>query len=207
MQNPRKLAKLRPLLLPLGIIALCLLLQALQLEDAIRFDRERIGKGEWWLLLSANFVHLGWSHWALNMAGLALILLLFGEHFSLLEWLALIFIDSLLLAVSLYFWDLDLFWYVGFSGTLHGMYAAGLIPEWQRSRGFCVLLASALLAKLIWEQVFGALPGTAEAAGGPVVVDAHLYGAAWGFALAFIYIFVRKKLYSQGYWVKRSRRS
>ena len=47
------------------------------------------------------------------------------------------------------------------------------------------LLAAFLAAKLVWEQLDGALPMSVSSAGGPVVVDAHLAGALGGLAGAF----------------------
>jgi membrane associated rhomboid family serine protease len=40
--------------------------------------------------------------------------------------------------------------------------------------------------KLLWEQAVGPLPGSAEVAGGKVIVDAHLYGAIGGLVLGWV---------------------
>jgi len=47
-----------------------------------------------------------------------------------------------------------------------------------------------LLAKLAYEQLYGALPGSAATAGGPVIVDAHLYGSIAGI-IAAVAILIR----------------
>ena len=80
------------------------------------------------------------------------------------------------------FWFLDrqLVWYVGLSGVLHGMLLAGLVAGWAERKTESLLLAALLLAKLIYEQFMGPLPGSESTAGGAVVVNAHLYGAAGG---------------------------
>ena len=44
--------------------------------------------------------------------------------------------------------------------------------------------------KLAWEQFAGPLPGSESGSGGPVIVDAHLYGAVGGL-LAAVLIRVR----------------
>ena len=41
-------------------------------------------------------------------------------------------------------------------------------------------LFAGLVAKLAWEQTLGPLPMTARTAGGPVIVNAHLYGSLGG---------------------------
>ena len=48
-------------------------------------------------------------------------------------------------------------------------------------------------AKLGWEQLAGPLPFTGETAGGPVIVDAHLYGAVGGALAALLIIAAEKR--------------
>jgi hypothetical protein len=47
------------------------------------------------------------------------------------------------------------------------------------------MLAAVLVAKLIYEQCFGALPFSSVSTGGTVIVDAHLYGALAGALMGF----------------------
>ena len=42
------------------------------------------------------------------------------------------------------------------------------------------LLVAGLAGKLIWEQLAGPLPISESTSGGPVLVDAHLYGTVGG---------------------------
>ena len=44
------------------LIGGCLLLQLMDLAESLRFDRGLIEQGDYWLLLSAHFVHLNWHH-------------------------------------------------------------------------------------------------------------------------------------------------
>lgn len=143
-----------------------------------------------WRFLTANFIHLGWSHWFLNMAGLALVYLLVGTQFSTPQWFAIIVISSLGVSVGLFALNPSLNWYVGFSGALHGLLLAGAVAEIVHQRGrerwFGGILLLCVAAKLVWEQIVGALPGSADMAGGPVVVDSHLYGAIAGLVAGFV---------------------
>jgi hypothetical protein len=81
-------------------------------------------------------------------------------------------------------------WYVGLSGALHGMLAAVVLDACfdRAQRRWGLALAGALVAKLAWEQVAGPLPFTAAAAGGPVIVAAHLHGALAGALAAVAFI-------------------
>jgi len=174
--------------LPLIIVLLVMGL-ALGGENAtllLRFERIEIQNGEIWRLLTANFVHLGWSHALLNIAGLVLIWLLFGQHFSNTDW-SIILISSLLgTTLGLLLFNPTLTWYVGLSGALHGLFIAGCVAEIKLKYRSGMVLLVILIAKILWEQSQGPLPGTSDAAGGPVIVDAHLYGALAGFAALFL---------------------
>jgi len=173
--------------LPLSIVLLVMVF-ALDGENAtqlLQFERSAIEKGEIWRLLTANFVHLGGSHALLNVTGLVLIWFLFGQHFSNTTW-SIILISSLLgTTLGLLFFNPSLNWYVGLSGALHGLFIAGCIAEIKLKYRQGYILLIILLGKILWEQFQGPLPGTSDAAGGPVIVDAHLYGALAGFVAVF----------------------
>lgn len=174
--------------LPLGIAAVCLILQLFAEQEAIRYQRELVISGQWWRLLSANFIHLGWGHLGMNMAGLALVYLLVGPGYTQRQWLLITVFCALGVSGGLLMFDPQLRWYVGFSGSLHGVLMAGVIVDIGRQAGRQRLISVALLvgvvAKLAWEQLVGSMPGSAELAGGPVVVNSHLYGAVAGVGAA-----------------------
>jgi len=68
--------------------------------------------------------------------------------------------------------------------VLQGRFVAG--PPARCTPGYRAELAllGLLIAKLTWEQLHGALPGSADLAGGSVLVDSHLYGAITGLVAA-----------------------
>ena len=145
-----------------------------------RYDRDGIMAGEIWRLITAHFVHLGWKHLAMNIAGLILIWLLFGRLLSNRNWAVLIMVNALFISIGFLVLNKDLNWYVGLSGVLHGMFVCGAIASIVSGYRAEIALLLAVVAKLIWEQLQGAVPGSASFAGGDVVVDAHLYGAIIG---------------------------
>ena len=156
-------------------------------RELLAFDRNGIAAGEAWRLLSGHFVHLGISHLALNLVGLALVWYLVGRHFTPVRWL---FVGVLsIAAMDAGFWWLnpELDWYVGLSGLLHGLLAAGLIVAVRERDREGLVIALFVIGKLAWEQWGGPLPGSEATAGGVVIVDAHLYGAIGG-ALAGIVV-------------------
>ncbi|MBX2836495.1 MAG: rhombosortase [Gammaproteobacteria bacterium] len=163
-----------------ALVVFCVLLQWLGYSDSWRFDQQAIAKGHWWLLLSGNFVHLGMSHLGMNMAGLVLIVALVWAHFSVWEWALITLVSSITVGLGLYFFDPDVLWYVGFSGSLHGLLIAGCLADlkhYPKSAGLLLLLT---VLKLAYEQWLGPVPGSESVAGGSVVVNSHLYGALGG---------------------------
>ena len=162
------------------LFILCLLIQIFNLSGLLRFDRELISQGHVWLLLSGNLVHLNWNHLWLNMAGMLLVMVFFSTYMSAFAWGLLSLWSALLVGVGLYYFNLDIAWYVGMSGVLHGLFVVGAWYESRRYFASGLVLLLLLSAKLIWEQYSGALPGSEEMTGGYVIVDAHMYGAIAG---------------------------
>lgn len=185
LQKPVQ-SKFLPYWLPLALGLACLLLQLAGLSDSWRFDRSAIDKGQWWLLLSGNFVHLGLPHWLMNMSGLAMIALLFWRLYSTWQWLLITLVSCCGVGAGLYFLNPELRWYVGFSGALHGLMIAGALADLRRFPVSGSILLALVVAKLVWEQLMGAVPGSASMAGGNVVVDSHLYGAISGALIGLV---------------------
>ncbi len=174
----------------LVFVAFCGLLALLEgLGDAgraaLRYDRSALEHGELWRLITGHLVHLGWAHLGLNLAGLALLWALFARMFSLWRWLTLALFSAIAIDAGFYWLEPQLQWYVGLSGVLHGVLAAGACARWQRRDRDAWILAGFLIVKLLWEQSLGPLPSSEASTGGAVVVDAHLYGALGGAVCAF----------------------
>jgi rhomboid family GlyGly-CTERM serine protease len=155
-------------------------------REHLRYDRAGLAEGELWRLITGHFAHLGWTHLWLNVAGLIVVWLLVGSGYSLLNWAVVIALS--LVAIDLCFWFLDpgLDWYVGMSGLLHALLVAGIASRFRVAKGESLALAAVIAAKIAWEQFAGPLPGSELSAGGPVVVDAHLYGVMAGLLAAGI---------------------
>ena len=181
-KNHRKILDLRAWWLPgLAIsIAVLLALTGDWGRELLRYDRLAISGGELWRLISGHFVHLGWSHFALNAVGLVLISYLIAARFSSIQWLLISLL--IIMGIDLGFWVLEpqLAWYVGLSGVLHGLLAAGVASGMRDGHSDSWIIGGLLVVKLIYEQLVGPIPGSEGTSGGDVVVAAHLYGAIAG---------------------------
>ncbi|MCP5092360.1 MAG: rhombosortase [Gammaproteobacteria bacterium] len=175
-------------LLP-GILLAIAILLSLGGETALgwfRFDRGGIGSGEVWRLVTGHLVHLGWPHFALNAVGLLLVWYLVGNAYNWREWLLVSMLAIVTMDIGFWVFEPGLAWYVGLSGLLHGMLAAGLVAKLRHPDKETLALAILLLGKLVWEQVSGPLPGSESTSGGSVIVDSHLYGALGGVLAAIL---------------------
>jgi len=151
-------------------------------REALKYDRQAIGHGEFWRLVSAHFTHLGYSHLLLNLAGLILVWLLVGRYYTAMQWLFVLAVSIAAVSGGFWFFDRNMLWYVGLSGVLHGLLLAGAIRGLRilpaESAVICIIVAG----KLVYEQVAGPLPGSESVSGGSVVVNAHLFGGLGGIA-------------------------
>ena len=176
------IGRLRALWVVVALLAVCALLAAGgdEVRELGRYERYAIESGEYWRLVTGHLVHLGFGHLWPNLAALAIIGLLFEDVFRTADWLRVGAASAAAIDLGLYAFEPDVLWYVGLSGVLHGYVAAGALALSLRREKLGAVLAVAVAAKLIFEQVVGPVPFTAESVGGPVVVAAHLYGVVGG---------------------------
>ncbi len=178
---------------PAGLIlvAAALMLGGDAVREWLAFERDAIRDGEVWRIITGHLVHLGWPHFALNAAGLALVWTLVGGAYKPAGWLLIIFTSIAAIDLGLWIFNPQLQWYVGLSGALHGVLAAGLMMSCRQPRIERTILSLLLLCKLAWEQFNGPLPGSEGSSGGHVVVDAHLYGAIGGMLAGLLIWLIR----------------
>jgi rhomboid family GlyGly-CTERM serine protease len=172
-------------------LVLALVLAAVQVSsapvrEALPYDRAAIlTGGEYWRLVTAHFFHYDLTHLAWNLAGLALVAWLFAREFDLRGWIAILLAATVAVDLGFLVLEPQLEWYVGFSGVLHGLMAAGLCAWlWRKPDALTALVAVLFALKLAWEHSMGALPFTASTLTIAVIHEAHTYGAIGGVAAA-----------------------
>jgi hypothetical protein len=141
--------------------------------------------------LLSQFIHLGWTHLFLNLAGLALLVWGFSGHCNAREWmgtqLVSLFWVPFYLAVAE---PLD--WYCGLSGALHFQFASCLLLALHRTpfnwRACWPLwvMGAGLIVKLVLEWNTG--HATDELVGGPIAFQAHRGGAIGGLLMGLAII-------------------
>lgn len=169
--------------IPASIFAMMLIISLLPEKGQLllEYQRSAITQAELWRLISAHLVHLSSGHLWMNVTALLVFVLLYANLITAVDWLAIMLPVAALLSGMIYFLEPDIHAYVGLSGIMHTLFVfAGcrLLAQGQRTEA--VIILSLFACKLGWEQIAGALPGSEAAAGGPVLVNAHLYGALLG---------------------------
>jgi rhomboid family GlyGly-CTERM serine protease len=169
----------------LSVCAMLLIIQSggSSAQWLLRYDRDGLAAGQWWRLLTAHVIHLGFEHALLDVAGLALLWALFAGDYTWRGWLLILGLSVAGVDAGLWLLSSTTQWYVGSSGVLHGVLAAGAVAHLRSRQPDGWVLGLLLVGKLVYEQSAGALPLTA---GGAVIVDAHLYGAVAGALAALL---------------------
>ena len=185
----------QPWLVPglVALLALALMLAGDSGREWLRFERAGIAAGEVWRLVSGHLVHLGATHTVLNLAGLVLVWLLVGRAYSWRQWLWVMAGSLAAIDLGLWIGAPQLEWYMGLSGLLHGMLAAGIVAGLADRSTEALILAVVVAGKVAYEQFAGPLPGSEATSGGAVIVDAHLFGAVGGTVAAAALIRVRRQ--------------
>lgn len=172
-----------------------------------QFDRAHFDAGAWWQLLTAQWVHFGFSHAALNVIGMGLMLQAFqGVVHPRVQWAALL--GGYLGVACVVALDPVCAYYAGASGALHGLWAGAAVallvvrpPAEHRLNGGRIL--GLLLLMALWAKL--GLQGGASQWGVPdfsmpawsiipVYHPAHGAGALGGGVAAALY----------GWWGRRS---
>ena len=171
----------------LGLLLACAVLLLPELageagRTLLRYDRAELVAGQWWRLLTAHLVHLDLEHAALNSLGLVLMWALFARDYKPGQWVLIVLAAITAIDAGLWLRDSTVAWYVGSSGALHGVMAAGTLAHLRRRDLDGWILAGFIIVKLAFEQLSGALPFADSGAG--VIVDAHLFGSLGGLAVA-----------------------
>lgn len=148
---------------------------------SLRYDRDAVLSGELWRLVTGHLVHADGIHLGWNLLGVLLVGFLFAREYTWRQWLVVLLVSTAATDLGFLLLEPELEWYVGFSGVLHGLMAAGLVAWLRTTRDWLTwVVAGVFAAKLAWEHFAGALPFTAGSLSLPVVHEAHTYGAIGG---------------------------
>lgn len=145
---------------------------------------------QWWTLVTKHFLHTNTMHLVVNLVGLFLVWMLYGDYFLPLSSIARFNLLFFCLCVftslfTLYLSETDGN-FIGLSGVLHGLFLWGVVQDIRMRVATGYLLLAGLLIKLGQEQFFEDSALMANIINADVAVDAHLFGALSGLVLGFL---------------------
>jgi rhomboid family GlyGly-CTERM serine protease len=161
---------------PVSILILVMLILQLIGPELLRYQTSLIHQHQWWRFVSGHWVHANWTHYLLNMTGFILCVALTETAWNLFQWLwRILFLG---IGISIAFWWLQpqIGWYVGFSGTLFGLYFLCAMSSWPQQRVMSSILIAVIAVKLILDLWSSVKITSTDLIGIPVLVEAHLYG-------------------------------
>jgi len=178
---------------PVCIALVAAALQAAGWNEALRYESAALAHGQWWRLLSANFVHLGWVHLVRDLAALFIIWLGFSDCLGERAWAGLFLCTALAVTVGLYLFVPHVHWYVGLSGILYGCVVCVGLLLWSSRPWLGTAMAVGATALALYGVLAGPLPGQALGLGARVIPQAHLLGAIGGLGFALAYALWRRR--------------
>ena len=155
--------------------------------DAVRDLRLQANYvAEPWRLLTGHWVHLTWQHWLLNITTLTVFSALFDSLRRPYTLLCAGTCAMLVVNVGVLVRHPNVDWYVGFSGVLYGLLAAGALLDRHRHPRISTAVLAFVTLKLLADVTFGTPKSIETIVGGPVMAAAHVYGVAGGLLAAVI---------------------
>jgi len=160
-------------------------------DNSLRFERSLIMDKEIWRLFTGHFIHGGWTHLWLNIAGLIIIWFLNERYMCIANWWTATLVSSFLLSIFLLLLIPQLEWYIGLSGLLHAMFSASAYAGIRKGFKEAYILFALLIFKIVWEQTEGSISSTILD-NNIVIIDAHMYGMVCGIISIYLILIWRK---------------
>jgi rhomboid family GlyGly-CTERM serine protease len=154
------------------------------------FATEAVSKGEVWRILTGQLLHINDNHLLLNIAGLALVWALHGEHYPNGKFILILLLALCVVGIGTFFSNTADSYY-GLSGILHFFLAWGACLDikyldqplknaklnlYAIANYTGILLLLGLFLKIIFENTIGGTEETAELIGATVAVEVHAIG-------------------------------
>ena len=146
----------------------------------LRYESQSVNDGELWRIFTANFCHSNWNHWMLNIAGLWLMDIFYQPVLNQ-KTRAYLLLFCMVLNVLLLHWFMNLHWYVGLSGALHGFLIGGALLSWNNGKWINLSIIVFTVGKLIAESFWQINAETEKLINANVVEEAHSFGALSAF--------------------------
>lgn len=175
------------ILLCLGFIATSLAIQLTSGMEWASLDIEATRHGQLWRLVTGHLVHLDWNHFAMNMAGLSLCVIVFNQDVRPLQWVTSFLFIAILSSLGMCYIHAEFDRYVGFSDVLHGWILLGAACIAHKEPKLAIAIFILFWLKIIEENM--ELPFfTSYGVTGHVAKESHIYGSIGGTLYALVFV-------------------
>lgn len=174
------------------LICLAVMLLAPESNDLLRYHRgDIVNHHQWWRLFTANFCHIGWNHWLLNMGGLLLIDYFYQPLVSQAKRAALL-LFCIVFNLLLLHWLVQVDNYVGLSGALHGFLLGCALVSFKRAKWVNLIIILTVIIKLASELIWPVNQFTEKFIQANILEESHLFGALCGVVFFVIDLTAKK---------------
>ncbi|MBV1911172.1 MAG: rhombosortase [Kangiellaceae bacterium] len=157
----------------------------------LRYEKTAVNDGDLLRLFTANLCHSNWNHWILNIAGLWLMELFFKPVLSTIQRNSLL-VFCMLGSVTFLHLFMNLTWYVGLSGALHGFLVGGAMLTWSTAKKLNSAILLIVVAKLFIEYFWQINQSTENLINANVIEEAHTFGALSAVIYFGLYLVLKK---------------
>lgn len=163
--------------------------------QALSLKRSAIDNGEWWRIITSQFVHLSTNHTLMNATGYIILCFGFRKEVTATEEMITLFISTIGVGLGLYWFNPEIAWYVGLSGAIYGLLVSNVMIGAKKTPYLSAFFLFFVVTKIVYEQFFaGADRATETIIGGEIAIDSHLYGAVVGIFPGLFWIWRRRNV-------------
>ncbi|MFB2862605.1 rhombosortase [Aeromonas sp. MdU4] len=164
----------------------------------ISFDRTLIAQGEGWRIITGNLAHTNLWHLLLNLGGLAILYSLFSDYLGQAHLPLLMLLLWCAVGLGIWWWCPQTQWYMGLSGSLHGLFVWGAMQDLRHGRrtsGW--LLLAGVTIKLVMDFHNAGESPIATLIDARVHIESHLIGAGAGLLLGLLRVSANRPVMHQ----------
>ena len=162
------------------------------LQHMLHYQAGQMPAHFFYLWLTPHLIHLSPSHYLINIASLAVVLLTFRTFFTPVRFFLLFAFSAASVTLGLWCCSPGVTDYVGMSGVIYGILSAGLLWSAKKHPLLSWTAFTLIAGKVVLETFYGPHLSIQASLGETVIVDAHLYGFLSGILFTCFTLFYFK---------------